>query len=143
MHPGFSIGGRELTGIWIAKFEASGQNTDGQYTGNGSASSSTPVSPATESTILTIKPSVPSWRYTTVGESQYRSMKMAKDTSSYGWSNVNSHLIRNSEWGAVAYLSYSKYGQVPMANNCGTYALSLIHISSVRALAIPCLIAPA
>ena len=49
-------------------------------------------------------------------------MKMAKDTSNYGWSNINSHLIKNSEWGAVAYLSYSKYGQVPMANNCGSYA---------------------
>ena len=47
-------------------------------------------------------------------------MKMAKDTSSYGWSNVNSHLIKNSEWGAVAYLSYSKYGRVPMDNNCGS-----------------------
>ena len=122
VHPGFSIGGRELTGIWIAKFEASGQNEDGQYTGNGSASSYNPVSPATTSTVLTVKPSVPSWRYLTIGESEYRSMKMAKDTSSYGWSNVNSHLIKNSEWGAVAYLSYSKYGQVAMANNCGTYA---------------------
>lgn len=122
VHPGFSIGGRELTGIWVAKFEASGRNENGQYTGNGSAGSKNPVSPATESTVLTVKPSVPSWRYTTVGESEYRSMKMAKDTSSYGWSNVNSHLIKNNEWGAVAYLSYSKHGQVPMTNNCGSAA---------------------
>ena len=121
VHPGFTIGEREIRGIWIAKFEASGQNENGQYVGNGSASSSTPVSPATATTVVTVKPSVPSWRYLTVGESQYRSMKMAQDTTQYGWSNVNSHLIKNSEWGAVAYLSYSKYGQVPMANNCGSY----------------------
>ena len=29
--------------------------------------------------------------------------------------------IRNSEWGAVAYLCYSEYGNVPKINACGSY----------------------
>ncbi len=35
-------------------------------------------------------------------------------------SGTNSHLIKNSEWGAVAYLSYSKYGNIPMTNGTGS-----------------------
>ena len=40
--------------------------------------------------------------------------------SSFGLTTgVNSHLIKNSEWGAVAYLCYSKCGNVPMTNGTG------------------------
>ena len=35
-------------------------------------------------------------------------------------SGVNSHLIKNSELGAVAYLCYSKCGSVPMTNGTGS-----------------------
>ncbi len=33
-----------------------------------------------------------------------------KDSDVYGLKNVDSHLTKNSEWGAVVYLAYSKYG---------------------------------
>ena len=44
---------------------------------------------------------------------------MKEDTlKAYGWTQeVDSHLIRNSEWGAVAYLCYSAFGNVPHLNS--------------------------
>ena len=29
----------------------------------------------------------------------------------YGLSDVDSHMMKNSEWGAVSYLTWSKYGR--------------------------------
>ncbi len=43
-------------------------------------------------------------------------MEMSNSTTHYGWSGVDSHLIKNSEWGAVAYLCYSAFGNVPQIN---------------------------
>ncbi len=44
-------------------------------------------------------------------------MKMKADTTHYGWSStVDTHLMKNSEWGAVAYLCYSAFGSVPEVN---------------------------
>ena len=40
VHPAFNLGGTELKGFWIAKFEASGTNKDGNAVGNASSSSS-------------------------------------------------------------------------------------------------------
>ena len=131
VHPAFKFGTEDLTGIWVAKFEASGVNdltkTDinvaenwTNYVGNRSATSNTPVA-VTADTVLTIKPSVPSWRDITIGEAQVQSMNLTTSTN-YGWAPniVDGHLIKNAEWGAVAYLCYSEYGSIPMANNCGT-----------------------
>ncbi len=119
VHPGFRIGNSELTGIWVAKFESSGTNTDGNYVGNGTSSSNSQAYAPDETTYVKSLPSAVSWRYITIGESQYRCMQMSSNTTAYGWSSVNTHLMKNSEWGAVAYLCYSKYGVVPMINGCG------------------------
>ena len=45
---------------------------------------------------------------------------MSNNKEAYGWEGVNSHLIKNSEWGAVAYLCYSDYGNIPKTNGAGT-----------------------
>lgn len=113
---------RELPGIWIAKFEASGEE-NGNYVGNRSETSSSQTTAPTANTIVTVLPSVTSWRDISIGESQYRSRKMSTDTTNYGWTSgaVDTHLIKNDEWGAVAYLCYSPYGNVPMTNNCGIW----------------------
>ena len=124
VHPGFKSGSQELTGIWVAKFEASGINEDGEAAGNASATSSTPTNAT--GAYVRILPSQISWRHVTVGESEYQSMRMAENTEKYGWGqNVNSHLIKNSEWGAVAYLCYSDYGVVPKTNGAGSYSNTL------------------
>ena len=44
----------------------------------------------------------------------------------YGLEYANSHLMKNSEWGAVAYLCYSKYGNAPKINGAGS-EVSNIH----------------
>ena len=113
---------RELTGYWVAKFEASGVE-NGNFVGNGSSTQNSSTQEATPSTYVKILPNVISWRYITIGDAQYRCMQMAKNTEAYGWNegSVDSHLIKNDEWGAVAYLCYSKYGNVPMTNGAGEY----------------------
>ena len=119
VHPGFEMNGVQLKGIWIAKFEASGINKNGENVGNRENGSSS--LPSTEGAYVTVKPSVPSWREINIGESQYQSMKISTDKEHYGLTSANSHLIKNVEWGAVAYLCYSEYGEVPQINACGSY----------------------
>ena len=135
IHPAFTDGSksnytqggwdRELTGIWVAKFEASGIE-NGNYVGNASASQNSEVQAPSENTYVRILPNAISWRHIGIGEAEYRSMQMNSNTSAYGWANgsVDSHLIKNDEWGAVAYLCYSKYGEVPMTNGAGIFQSS-------------------
>ena len=85
-HPAFTFGTTELNGIWVGKFETTG-------------TSSTP----------TVKPDVSSLRNQNVSTQFATAQKLGGTT--YGVSsNVDSHMMKNSEWGAVAYLSHSKYG---------------------------------
>ena len=114
---------RELTGYWVAKFEASGVE-NGNFVGNGSSTQNSSTQEATPGTYVRILPNVISWRYITIGDAQYRCMQMSRNTEAYGWNSgsVDSHLIKNDEWGAVAYLCYSKYGNVPMTNEAGVYS---------------------
>ena len=111
IHPAFTInkdlgGGwdNELPGIWIGKYEASlanktdGSNivTDDTDTGN------ILLSDHTDKTVVT-KPGYNSWRNITIGNMYTNAL--AYDT------NLESHMLKNSEWGAVAYLTESKYGR--------------------------------
>ena len=75
---GYAQGGwdRELTGYWVAKFEASGLE-NGQAVGNINAGETTPLLGKID-TPVRIVPSAIIWRYISVGESQYKSMQMSK-----------------------------------------------------------------
>ena len=85
-HPAFTFGTTELNGIWVGKFETTG-------------TASTP----------TVKPDVTSLRSQKVSL-QFTTAQLF-GTSTYGsTSNIDAHMMKNSEWGAVAYLSHSKYG---------------------------------
>ena len=98
-HPAFKFGNTELTGFWVGKFEIS--TTDS--TCNSSASSTN----CNKVLTMSIKPNVSSWRYTTISN-YFTSIQNAKTT--YGINNADSHMMKNMEWGAVAYLKQSKYG---------------------------------
>ena len=107
-----------IAGIWIGKYEASLANkTDGT---NIVTSSSTignfKLADQPDKTIV-IKPGYSSWRYIQIGN-MYDNAK-AYDT------NLKSHMLKNSEWGAVAYLTESKYGrngiEVTINNDGTTY----------------------
>ena len=83
-HPAFKFGNTELTGFWVGKFEVSGSTS-----------------------AITVKPNVSSLRSQTVS-SFFTAIQNVKTT--YGISNADSHMLKNMEWGAVAYLKQSKYG---------------------------------
>lgn len=111
VHPAFTFGGTQLTGIWVAKFEASmaGINANTIAENNDKASEKT----------LKVLPNAESWRYITVGNCFKVSYNM-RNNSIYGLpSSTNTHLMKNSEWGAVAYLAASGYGKIPTINTSG------------------------
>ena len=77
--------GEELTGIWIGKFEVS----SGQI----------------------IKPNVTSLRSQTVNQLYTGIYNMRNSGNAFGFSTTDeTHMMKNMEWGAVTYLSHSKYG---------------------------------
>ena len=108
IHPAFTsnvdLGGwrNELTGIWIGKYESSLVNksdssniiTNDEETGNILLSENTDKA-------IAVKPGLSSWRYCTIGNMYTNARGYAE--------NLNSHMLKNSEWGAVAYLTHSKY----------------------------------
>ena len=94
----FANGGwdRELSGIWVGKFEATGtkiKDSDGNVT---------------EATI-SVMPGVSALRDMKIKD-QFKYAKLATFGESVSAENLGSHMAKNSEWGATVYLAYSKYG---------------------------------
>ncbi len=79
-HPAFTLGKNDLNGIWVGKFETGGTSED----------------------TMIVKPNVPSWGNKTIKEF----FNAGKDFVT----ELDSHMMKNTEWGAVAYLSHSQYG---------------------------------
>ena len=118
VHPSFtkdtSQGGmKETTGYWVAKFEAS-SNIAVKNNANISSTSETNVkygggnNPDLE---VTVRPNVTSWRNITTENIFKVCRNITKEGNIQGLTNkVDSHMMKNSEWGAVAYLTQSEYG---------------------------------
>ena len=107
VHPAFTFGGTNLTGIWVAKFEASMAEENNNTTVNNNKTDKT----------IKIVPNAETWRYIQVGNIFTNCLNM-KDNSIYQMaSGTNSHLLKNNEWGAVAYLAASQYGVIPAKNS--------------------------
>ena len=104
-HPAFKFGNTELTGFWVGKFEIS--TTDSTCNSSASVNSMASEENCNKVLTMTIKPNVSSWRYATI-LNQFTSIQNA--TGTYGISNADSHMAKNMEWGAVAYLKQSRYG---------------------------------
>ena len=105
-HPAFTFGDDELTGFWFAKFENSEDSS-----GN-----------------IIIKPDVLSMTNYDVSTFFEKSRSMELVNNIYGFNstataynatgeltgdtnNFDTHTIKNMEWGAVAYLTQSRYGR--------------------------------
>lgn len=106
-HPAFTFGDEELNGIWVGKYET---------TGNASA----PTVLAYDS------------RYDETTGKSGRSMRsqnvstqfLTSQKIKYGLKEKEASMLKNMEWGAIAYLSSSKYGQATteiMINNSTKY----------------------
>ena len=96
----------ELTGIWVGKFEVSSDTTC-------IASSSVAVGSGCNLQTIRpqIKPNVTSWRGAQVGTFFNGIQKMKESGNKYGFATTDeTHMMKNMEWGAVTYLSHSKYG---------------------------------
>ena len=88
-----------LEGIWVAKYEMS-MEENGIPVETSSENGNTLIN---QDICLVSKPNVKSWRYINIGNMY---------TNSYNYDRAKeSHLIKNSEWGAVAYLTESNYGR--------------------------------
>ncbi len=120
-HPAFTFGSDELRGFWISKYEIS-------------SSSPTTTDGGGNVTNLTVRslPNVNSWRNNTVSNFSTVIQNMQTSNNIYGLStsrtNTDSHMLTNYEWGAVAYLTNSKYGRCTdgsctevTINNCSSY----------------------
>ena len=148
---GYANGGwdKELTGIWVAKFEAgyaSGNNSAPVKASSANYSQSDSWTGAVEAgttndgtqtarnwldgiygTTTSIKyptfqPITYSMNYINVNDAYNVSKALIESGNIYGLSSstTDSHLMKNSEWGAVAYLAQSKYGNnnnEPYVNN--------------------------
>ena len=92
-HPAFTFGNQELEGIWVGKFETTGD----------------PITPAR---YPTIKPGIQPINALNVAN-MYSTGKQFSSTDYLtlkGVSQTDAHMMKNIEWGAVAYLTQSNYG---------------------------------
>ena len=90
-HPAFTT--FDSNGMWVGKFE----------TGYDGATSLTVAEQnVNDSSKIIIKPNVYSWRGIQVANAFYTSYDYKR--------NLESHMMKNTEWGAVAYLQHSVYG---------------------------------
>ena len=98
----FSNGGwdSELPGFWVAKYEMSMEDGNGNHVETTESNGNVALSDTVK---IVSKPGVTSWRYINIANSY---------TNSYNYDRTKeSHLMKNSEWGAVAFLTHSKYGR--------------------------------
>ena len=112
VHPAFTNeeenGGwdSQIAGIWVGKYETSSVEGNSNSTGDNVTTKTAQV-----------RPGVSSWRYIEIAN-------MFTVAKAYA-PNLESHMLKNSEWGAVAYLTESKYGrngtEVTINNNGETY----------------------
>ena len=124
-HPAFTFGSDNVNGFWISKFEISSSDplaTDGG--GN-----------VTNLTVRSL-PNVASWRNITVSNINTVIQNMQTSSNIYGLNtsrtNTDSHMLTNYEWGAVAYLTNSKYGRCTNGsctevtiNNCSSFVTGI------------------
>ncbi|MEG1008590.1 MAG: hypothetical protein RSF67_02005, partial [Clostridia bacterium] len=90
VHPAFTFGTDKLTGIWVGKCVASNNN------GN-----------------VKTYPNISIWSSIDIAHMFDACFTMATNNT-YGFTgltNGNTHMMKNIEWGAVAYLTHSKYGR--------------------------------
>lgn len=98
-----------ISGFWAGKFE----------------NSATTIPTSTNNTPQTIiiKPNVQSFRYANVSTFFTSSRNMQDDNNIYGFDSsldktLDTHMIKNSEWGAISYLTQSVYGRCTSTTNC-------------------------
>ena len=121
VHPAFinntSLGGsgEEIEGVWVGKFESSNVNAVKDNNNMDKDTTDTNILYGQgDNQNVTIRPNVNSWRSIDVNEIMKASQDMVKDNNIHGLSKDNTitTMMQNSQWGAVAYLTQSEYGNM-------------------------------
>ena len=105
----FTFGNKELSGFWYGKFEI-----------GGTLASSCTNETCNVSNIV-VKPNVTSLRNYKKPNDFYflaRSMEQAGNSFGFVSAEVATHMSKNNEWGAVAYLTHSIYGRCTTSTTC-------------------------
>ena len=120
VHPAFDYDGKHLAGFWMGKFESSHRKCT-KSVGTGQEE-------FTGNEVMTIRANVTSWRKIKIGDAFTTCLNMNRSGNPYGLRStdtaVDPHMVKNTEWGAVAYLSKSEYGkqnEEVYINNSSTY----------------------
>lgn len=111
-HPAFTNESGEVTGLWVSKYEISTNSSECNNTNtNGCTSSNLEIESKLGNT---------AWRNNYLSNF-YQNIKKLDQNNNY-------HVIKNTEWGAITYLSYSKYG-LCQSNRCNRIGANDTYIS--------------
>ncbi len=113
----FTFGNKSLSGFWYAKFETSHTTLTASTTDNNLGCSNESCSNANG---IIIKPNVISLGYNNISNFFYASRSMEQSGNSFGFvkDEVDTHMSKNNEWGAVAYLTQSIHGRCTNSTTC-------------------------
>ena len=113
----FTFGTKQLSGFWYGKFETSHTTLASSTTKNNLGCTNETCSNANG---IIIKPNVTSLRYNSVSNFFFASRSMEQPNNSFGFvsSEVDTHMSKNNEWGAVAYLTQSIHGRCTNSTTC-------------------------
>ncbi len=92
-HPAFTS--FDTNGLWVGKFETGYKGST-----DGVSSQVNQIEPEH----VQIKPNVNSWRGIQVSNAFYSTYDYKRE--------LDSHMMKNTEWGAISYLQHSKYGSM-------------------------------
>ena len=104
----FTFGNKELSGFWYGKYEV------------GGTLASTCTNETCNVSNIVVKPNVTSLRSQKVSSFFFASRSMEQTGNSFGFvsTEVDTHMSKNNEWGAVAYLTQSIYGRCTSSTSC-------------------------
>ena len=113
----FTFGNKELSGFWYGKFEISHTTLTSSETNDNLGCTNETCSSANG---IIIKPNVTSLVRNNVSNFFFTSRSMEQPNNSFGFvsSEVDTHMSKNNEWGAVAYLTQSIYGRCSNSTTC-------------------------
>ena len=109
-HPAFTFGSTELNGLWIGKFETTGTVTNPTVKPNQHANVNEYLGE-----FYTMAKHIGVYDPSNTGGNDITANGTTLNatgwwTSLHNLSTATSHMLKNSEWGAIAYLASSKYG---------------------------------
>ena len=113
----FTFGNKQLSGFWYGKFEV-GHTTLASSTTDDNLGCTNEI--CSNANGIIIKPNVTSLRFNNVSNFFFASRSMEQTGNSFGFvsSEVDTHMSKNNEWGAVAYLTQSIYGRCTSSTTC-------------------------